>query len=256
MRRVVFNWKGGVGKSTISCNLAAVAAAKGQKTLLIDLDPQGNSTHYLLGELEESPKNTLADFFDAMLGFGFFKDKPQTFVRETPFENLFVMPSVPQLAELQVKLESRYKMYKLREALDLMLEFDRVFIDTPPSMSFFTRSALIAAQGCLIPFDCDEFSLHALHSLIEQAREIQIDHNPGLSIEGIIVNQFQSTARFPRQLVEELETRGLPVIQPFISSTVKIRETHRACKPLIHYAPKHKVSRQFVELYENLDVKG
>ena len=252
MRRVVFNQKGGVGKSTIACNLASVSASMGYKTLLIDLDPQGNSTHYLLGKGPALGEKTLAHFFDAMLGFGFFKEKPTEFITATPFENLDIMPSDPKLAELQIKLESRYKMYKLREALDEIPEYTQVFIDTPPALGFFTKSALIAAQKCLIPFDCDEFSKNALHSLMDSVKEIQIDHNKDLEVEGIIVNQFQSTARFPLQLVQELEADGLPVLRPFISPTVKIRESHGESLPMVHFAPQHKVSQQYRELFKVL----
>src|SRR5690606_9235454 len=100
-----------------------------------------------------------------------------------------------QLEELQGKLESRYKIFKLREALESLAgEFDRIWIDTPPALNFYTRSALIAAQRCLIPFDCDEFSRRALYSLIESVGEIRADHNAELEIAGIVVNQFQPRA--------------------------------------------------------------
>jgi len=253
MRRVVFNQKGGVGKSTIACNLAAVSALRGNRTLLVDLDPQGNATHYLLGEKDAALDKTLADFFDAMLGFGFFKDSPDVYIHPTPFENLFVMPSVPKLSELQIKLESRYKMYKLREALESLPDYTHVFIDTPPALGFFTKSALIASDRCLIPFDCDEFSKHALHGLMDSVQEIKLDHNPELEVEGIIVNQFQTTARFPKQVVEELENDGLPVTRPFISPTVKIRESHHVGQPMVHFAPRHKVSQQYEALFDSLE---
>ena len=159
MRRVVFNQKGGVGKSTITCNLAAISAQQGKRTLVVDLDPQGNSTQYLLGAAGDEVQSTLADFFDQTLNFKLNPRATADFVVATPFDNLYVMPSHPLLEELQGKLESRYKIYKLRDALnELAGDFDCVFIDTPPALNFFTRSALIAADACLIPFDCDEFS--------------------------------------------------------------------------------------------------
>ena len=140
MRRVVFNQKGGVGKSTITCNLAAIAAAQGKRTLVVDLDPQGNSTQYLLGAGVDELEATLADFFDQTLNFKLNPRDTEEFVVATPFERLHVMPSHPQLEELQSKLESRYKIYKLRDALEeLAKDFDCVFIDTPPALNFFTR---------------------------------------------------------------------------------------------------------------------
>ena len=152
MRTVVFNQKGGVGKSTITCNLAAIGAQAGKRTLVVDLDPQGNSTHYLLGLDGRELAVTLADFFDQTLNFKLNPRDTEEFVVATPFEGLHVMPSHPLLEELQGKLASRYKIYKLRDALEeLAQDFDCVFIDTPPALNFFTRSALIAADACLIP---------------------------------------------------------------------------------------------------------
>jgi len=118
MRRVVFNQKGGVGKSTITCNLAAISAQQGKRTLVVDLDPQGNSTQYLLGAAGENLEATLADFFDQTLNFKLNPRDTTEFVVATPFEGLHVMPSHPLLEELQGKLESRYKIYKLRDALE------------------------------------------------------------------------------------------------------------------------------------------
>lgn len=93
MRRVVFNQKGGVGKSTITCNLAAISAQQGKRTLVVDLDPQGNSTQYLLGAAGNEVQATLADFFDQTLNFKLNPRATVDFVVGTPFENLYVMPS-------------------------------------------------------------------------------------------------------------------------------------------------------------------
>ena len=97
MRRVVFNQKGGVGKSTITCNLAAISAQQGRRTLVIDLDPQGNSTQYLLGAGMDTLETTLADFFDQTLNFKLNPRDTGEFIIATPFEGLHVMPSHPQL---------------------------------------------------------------------------------------------------------------------------------------------------------------
>src|SRR5574338_430615 len=210
MRRVVFNQKGGVGKSTITCNLAAISAHQGKRTLVVDLDPQGNSTQYLLGAGSDELDTTLADFFDQTLNFRLNPRATADFIVATPFEGLHLMPSHPQLEELQGKLESRYKIYKLRDALnELADDYDVVFIDTPPALNFYTRSALIAADTCLIPFDCDEFSRRALYSLLENVQEIKSDHNRHLEVEGIVVNQFQPRASLPAKVVQELVAEGL-----------------------------------------------
>ncbi|MCK2087012.1 ParA family protein [Thauera aromatica] len=253
MRRVVFNQKGGVGKSTITCNLAAISARQGRRTLVVDLDPQGNSTQYLLGAAGDALETTLAGFFDQTLNFKLNPRATADFVVASPFEGLHLMPSHPQLEELQGKLESRYKIYKLRDALDeLADDFDCVFIDTPPALNFFTRSALIAADACLIPFDCDEFSRKALYSLLENVAEIQADHNRGLQIEGIVVNQFQPRASLPQKVVQELVDEGLPVLQPYLSASVRIKESHAQAMPMIHLDPRHKLTQEFVALHDAL----
>ena len=137
MRYVVFNQKGGVGKSTITSNLAAISAHQGLRTLVVDLDPQGNSTHYLLGGPQEDSDVSAAEFFEQTLRFSARDKTASDYIVETPWENLHLMPSHPLLEELQPKLESRYKIYKLRDALqELEEEYDRVYIDTPPALNF------------------------------------------------------------------------------------------------------------------------
>ena len=253
MRRVVFNQKGGVGKSTITCNLAAISAAQGLRTLVVDLDPQGNSTHYLLGEAADNMDDTLAGLFEQTLSFKFSPKKTADFVQPTPFANLSILPSHPQHEELQGKLESRYKIFKLRDALDeLADDFDAIFIDTPPALNFYTRSALIATQLCLIPFDCDDFSRRALYALMENVQEIQADHNRKLQVEGIIVNQFQARASLPRKVVAELIAEGLPVLQPYLSSTVKVKESHEQALPMVHLDPKHRLTLEYIALHDAL----
>ena len=255
MRQVNFNRKGGVGKSSIVCNLAAVSAARGKRTLIVDLDPQANASHYLLGPDASEAKPDLTDFFEESLGFRLLGSDSESkdWIHPTPFENLMILPADRGLAELQTRLESRYKIYKLRRLLDDLEDFDAVYLDTPPAVNFFTTSALIAADSCIIPFDCDEFSRRALYQLIGTVREIREDHNPDLEIGGVVVNLFQSRAKLPLQLVEELQAEGLPLLEPFITTSVKMRESHQSHRPLIHLAPRHKLSQQFEALYESLE---
>lgn len=252
MRRVVFNQKGGVGKSSIAANLAAISAAKGLKTLLVDLDPQGNATHYLLGRELSEDDNNIGDYFAATLSFKLLGHKPRSYVQPTPFPNLDVVASSPKLGDLQAQLEAKHKIYKLRDMLKALDEYDAVYIDTPPAYNFYTMSALIAGNACLVPFDCDEFSRRALYTLLENVEETRSDHNSALVVEGIIVNQFQPRANLPRQMVDELREEGLPILENFISSSVKMRESHEQCLPLIHMVPKHKLTQEFVALFEEL----
>ncbi|MBK7051032.1 MAG: ParA family protein [Rhodoferax sp.] len=253
MQYVVFNQKGGVGKSTITCNLAAISAAQGLRTLVIDLDSQGNSTRYLLGGEQSDSLPNVAEFFEQSLKFTIRDKSAAEYIVSTQWEGLDLMPSSPLLDELHGKLESRHKIYKLRDALKFLAgDYDRIYIDTPPALNFYSRCALIAAQGCLIPFDCDDFSRRALYTLLENVEEIKSDHNADLKVKGIIVNQFQPRANLPQRMVQELIDEGLPVLQPYLSSSVKIRESHEQSLPMIFMEPGHKLSLEYVALHDSL----
>ena len=251
--RVVFNQKGGVGKSTITCNMAAIGASEGLRTLVIDLDPQANATRYLRDRNDDAETaGGMAGFYGDILGFSFARRTLADYVEATPFENLDLLASAPELDDLAVKLESRYKMFKLREALAALGDYDAIWIDTPPALNFYTRSALIAAERCLIPFDCDDFSRQALYALLDSVAEIRADHNDELEVEGIVVNQFQSRARLPRQLVDQLRDEGLPVLDAFLSSSVRIRESHEQARPMVYFDRRHKLTGEYHALHEAL----
>jgi len=252
MIRVVFNQKGGVGKSTICSNLAAIAGAQGKRTLIIDLDSQCNTSAYLLGN-DYDVKATAAEFFEQTLNL-ILKGRPvNDFICKTDFTNLSIMPASELLGELIVKLEQRHKIYKLRDAVaKLKQDFDEIYIDTPPAFNFYSLSALIAADTCLIPFDCDDFSRRGLYSLLANIEETRQDHNDKLRVEGIVVNQFQGQASLPKKLVEELRSENLPILDTLIHSSVKVKESHNISQPLINCAPKHKVTLQFCALYDEI----
>jgi chromosome partitioning protein len=141
MRRVVFNQKGGVGKSSITCNLAAISAERGLRTLVVDLDVQGNSSYYLGLDIHAanipSPDANIAQLLKQSSSTWFATAEPAlSFVRETPFSNLDLLSASPALGQLAIELESRYKIYKLREVLDeLSQHYDRIYIDTPPNFN-------------------------------------------------------------------------------------------------------------------------
>ncbi len=252
MRRVVFNQKGGVGKSSITANLAAISASKGIKTLLVDLDPQCNSSHYLLGEGVNEVASDIMDFFTQTLEFRLKSADFSEYITSTPHSDLYLVASNPRLGDLHAKLEAKHKIYKLSEALAELDEYAAIYIDTPPAFNFYTLSALVAAQGCLIPFDCDEFSRQALYALLENVQEVQVDHNPGLVVEGIVVNQYQPRANLSRQIVDSLREDQLPVLRSLVSSSIKMKESHNESLPLIYYAPKHKLTLEFLALFDEL----
>lgn len=220
----------------------------------MDLDAQANSTHYLTGLTGEDLPVGIADFFKQTLSSGPFSKKGRVDIYETPFDNLHIVTSSPELADLQPKLESKHKINKLRKLLDELDEdYDRIYLDTPPALNFYTVSALIAADRCLIPFDCDSFSRQALYGLLQEIEELRDDHNEDLQVEGIVVNQFQPRASLPQQLLDELVAEELPVLPVYLMSSVKMRESHQACTPLIFLEPRHKLTQQFVELHGLLE---
>lgn len=275
--RVVFNQKGGVGKSSIAVNLAAISAKQQLRTLVIDLDPQCNSSQYLLGESATHGHNVavlepnMENFFDDVLGNAnpkglignaignILKARNkglEAYVHHTPFAYLQVIPASASLGSLEHALVSKHKIYKLRDAIQALSgQYDRIFIDTPPAFNFFTLSALIAADRVLIPFDCDVFSKRALHTLIANVLETQDDHNERLEIEGIVVNQFQAQAKLPREVVQDMKQEGLPVLDSMLPPSVLMKESHQKNLPLIDLAPEHKLTLAYRALFSEIEAK-
>ncbi|MDT0594113.1 ParA family protein [Glaciecola petra] len=253
MIRVLFNKKGGVGKSSLTVNLAAISASKGFRTLIIDLDTQCNSTAYL-DALATPEESTIADLFEQTITFHLHRRAAIEYCKTTQVDNLFIIPGAQRLNELESELHSRHKIYKLREALESMSkDFDHIYIDTAPALNFYSLSALIASDRCLIPIDCDDFARQGLYSLQQKIAEIKEDHNPKLEIEGIIANQFMTNANLPKQIINELIAEGYPVLNEYISQSVKMRESHQAKKPLITFAPKHKLSLSLLAIFDLLE---
>ncbi|HYX39027.1 MAG TPA: ParA family protein [Oligoflexus sp.] len=259
MKRAVFNQKGGVGKTSITCNLAAAFAKAGRKVLVVDLDSQANSSKYLLGPRLERVTNTVADFFNSTLSFRLFQESLMDTIYETEYPGLYVIPASEQLKEMQPKLEGRYKIFKLGEAIDVAIEkmgFDDVFYDTPPALNFYSMSSLLAADRVLIPFDCDAFSEDAIHQVTQAVQEVASDHRPELQVEGIIVNHYQAQAKVPKAGIDRLQQQGFTILEPFLSSSVVMRESHSAGVPLPFFRPSHKLSLEFAGLAHQLIDSG
>ena len=274
LTRVIFNQKGGVGKSSITVNLASLSAHHGLKTLVIDLDPQSNASQYLLGDAasfngrQQALEPNIENFYQEVLGSSnksmigntlgaLLKSRSQgleSYTHQSPFNQLDILVASPSLGALEHSLESKHKIYKLRDAIaELSGKYDRIYIDTPPAFNFFTLSALIAADRVLIPFDCDVFSQRALQTLIENILETQDDHNQRLEIEGIVVNQFQAQAKLPREVVQQLKDQGLPVLNNMLPPSILMKESHHKNKPLIYLAPEHKLSQAYSALFAEIE---
>ena len=273
--RVVFNQKGGVGKSSITVNLAAISAQQGYRTLVIDLDPQSNSSQYILGTDQHHTQTlpsfnpNVYDFFDEVAnthqGKGLIgsaigsllNGKPKgldAVIHQSPFPRLSVIPASDALGSLEHTLESKHKIYKLRDALaKLKGSYDRVYIDTPPAFNFFTLSALIAADRVLIPFDCDVFSHRALLTLLANVVETRQDHNEDLEVEGVIVNQYQAQAKLPREIVEQLKQDQLPVFNTMLPSSVLMKESHLKNLLLIYLSAEHKLTQTYLQLFKEIE---
>lgn len=255
MRFVVFNQKGGVGKTSVACNLAAAWANSGKKVLMVDLDSQGNSTQYCLGEAALGLEYTVSSFFESTLTFKMFDESLKRAVCATPHANLWVVPADQKLAELQPKLESKFKIFKLKQALDDLdktLRFDITVIDTPPASNFYSLSALIAGNQVLVPFDCDAFSARAVDEVMDTIDEVKADHNPQLEVGGVVVNQYLSNAKLPKEAIGYLVSRKYPILKPYLSSSVAMRESHALSCPLVNCRPNHKLSKEIVELASRL----
>lgn len=255
-----------------------MSAHHGLKTLLIDLDPQANSSQYLLGDdatysADKTPlEPNIETFYEEVLGSNttskglignaigsLLKSKTKSFdayIHSSPFAHLDVLPASPHLGQLEHALESKHKIYKLRDAIQSLVgQYDRIYIDTPPAFNFFTLSALIASDRVLIPFDCDVFSKRALKTLIENVLETQDDHNDRLEIEGIVVNQFQAQAKLPREVVQQLVDEGLPVLNTMLPPSVLMKESHHKNMPLIYLSTDHKLTKAYQSLFNEIEQK-
>ncbi|QXH48955.1 ParA family protein [Pseudomonas xanthosomatis] len=207
---------------------------------------------HLTGFTGEAIPSGIADFFRQTLAPNPATGKKhRVAITETRYANLHLITASPDLADLQGKLQSKFKINKLRKLLvELSADYERIYIDTPPALNFYTFSALVAAERLLIPYDCDSFSRQALHAVMAEVQELRQDHNAALQVEGVVVNQFAGRTALHQTLVEQLRGEGLPV---YLSSSIKMRESHEAAVPLVHLAPKHRLAQEFVELLDVLE---
>ena len=246
---VIFNQKGGVGKSTVATNLAAIAAYRGKKVLLVDLDAQANSTRYVLGKNVESEKS-IAEFFSQSLRVSLYPQNLSHWIHQTPFNRLYVLPAHVMLDDLHDKLSAKHKIYKLREAFST-LDFDEIWIDTPPVMNFYTLSAFIAANACLVPFDGDRFSLDAAIQVSNHVQEVRADHNNEIRLLGAVMNGYQVRAKAIQKAIDRLK-EVMPVLEPYLPHSVVVKSSRLAEKPLVFFDASHKLTHSLESLLDSI----
>jgi chromosome partitioning protein len=226
----IANQKGGVGKTTTSVNLAACLAAANRRTLLIDLDPQGNSTSGLgIGK-----DGDLITTYQVLMGD---VEAPQAVI-PTDIENLFIMPANINLAGAEVELVGEIaRELKLRKALkSLESLYDFILIDTPPSLGLLTVNGLACADSVIIPIQCEYYALEGLTDLLRTIERIRESLNPELELEGILMTMYDARTRLSDQIVAEVRRHfGGKVFRTVIPRNVRLSEAPSFGKPIITY---------------------
>ena len=221
----IINQKGGVGKSTTAVNLSAALGEQGRKTLIVDFDPQGNSTSGFGIEKEDLDHC----IYDALLN-----DVPaESLVLDTNCKKVFVIPATIQLAGAEIELVSAIaRETRLKDLLEpIQDEFDFIFIDCPPSLGLLTINALTAADSVLIPIQCEYYALE------------------GLDTYGVLMTMYDSRTSLSNQVVEEVQSYfGDKAFKTLIPRTVKISEAPSFGEPVITYAPQNKGAKAYMNL--------
>lgn len=235
----IVNQKGGVAKTTTAINLAAAVSAMGHKTLLVDLDPQGNASSGL-GIERRSIKHCIYDML--------INNAPcEAVTIHTDYENLDLIPATIQLAGAEVELVSAIsRENKLRRSLRPQKPFyDYIFIDCPPSLGLLTVNALAAADGLLIPLQCEYYALEGLSQLLATYELIHNNLNPELRIEGVLLTMCTHTNLSSQVEAEAREYFGDKVFRTVISRSVKLSEAPSHGIPGVFYDKRSKGAEEY-----------
>lgn len=243
----VTNQKGGVGKTTSAVNIAYYLAKSGKKTLLIDFDPQGNATSGL-GVDKESLEGTMTE---VMMETKLLRDV----IIRTDFENLFLAPSTPHLANTEVELaQANRRFTRLRNAIDNTPTFDYVIIDSPPSLSLLTVNGLIAARYVLLPVQAEFYALEGLGQLLETMKLIRKNMNPTLDLIGVLPTMVDKRTSLSNQVHEEIK-KHFPgrVFKTTIPRNIRLAEAPSHGLPIGEYDKWSKGARAYKAVTKELE---
>lgn len=237
------NQKGGVGKTTSAVNLAALAAQNGQRTLILDLDSQGNATSGLgidKASLESTAYQLLVD-----------NTEPEKMIVPTETPGLFVLPSNTDLAAADLELVSfSEREFVLKKKLDLLREtYDLIIIDCPPSLGLISINALTASDYIIIPLQCEYYALEGLGQLLNTYQLVQKNLNLALQVGGVILTMADFRTNLTQQVIEEVKNYFKEkVFETVIPRAVKLSEAPSFGKPAVFYDPYNRGSKAYLDL--------